>query len=242
MAAESRRRWAVALAALLVAALTFRLGLWQLDRAAQKTALHEALVARGHLPALSAGHLARTADEGPPQHHRKVVVRGRWRNDLTVFLDNRQMNERPGFFVVTPLLLTDGDAVAVQRGWVPRDALDRTRVPDLPLPDGVVEVHGRIAPGLARLYDFGGDPPGRIRQNLDLSEWRVETGLPLLPVSIVQESVPGAPADGLGRDWTAPTPDVHKHHGYAFQWFALSALVTGLYVWFQLIVPRRRSR
>ena len=32
---------------------------------------------------------------------------------------------------------------------------------------------------------------------------------------------------------------VHKHYGYAFQWFALSALILGLYVWFQLIRPRR---
>jgi surfeit locus 1 family protein len=36
--------------------------------------------------------------------------------------------------------------------------------------------------------------------------------------------------------------DVSKHQGYAFQWFALCALISGLYVWFQLIRPRRRSR
>jgi surfeit locus 1 family protein len=34
---------------------------------------------------------------------------------------------------------------------------------------------------------------------------------------------------------------VHKHYGYAFQWFALSALTCGLYAWFQLIRPRRRQ-
>ena len=34
--------------------------------------------------------------------------------------------------------------------------------------------------------------------------------------------------------------DVGKHHGYAFQWFALSALVIVLYVWFQHIRPARR--
>ncbi|MEO5695997.1 MAG: SURF1 family protein, partial [Burkholderiaceae bacterium] len=31
-----------------------------------------------------------------------------------------------------------------------------------------------------------------------------------------------------------------KHYGYAFQWFALSALMTGLYVWFRLVRPRLR--
>jgi surfeit locus 1 family protein len=36
---------------------------------------------------------------------------------------------------------------------------------------------------------------------------------------------------------------VHKNLGYAVQWFALAALMTGLYVWFQLVRPRlRRTR
>jgi len=34
--------------------------------------------------------------------------------------------------------------------------------------------------------------------------------------------------------------DVSKHHGYAFQWFALCALVALLYLWFQILVPRRK--
>jgi surfeit locus 1 family protein len=36
--------------------------------------------------------------------------------------------------------------------------------------------------------------------------------------------------------------DVAKHHGYAFQWFALCALIGLLYVWFQLIAPLRARR
>jgi len=51
-----------------------------------------------------------------------------------------------------------------------------------------------------------------------------------------------ADADGLLRHWPAPAFDVHKHYGYAFQWFALAALITGLYVWFQLVRPRLRRR
>ena len=48
--------------------------------------------------------------------------------------------------------------------------------------------------------------------------------------------------DGLLRQWPRPALDVHKHYGYAFQWFALCALMTGLYVWFQLVLPRRQAR
>ena len=106
----------VLLAAVVAALLTARLGLWQLDRAAQKTALHEALLARGALPALDLAQLAQTPAGAAEQLHRRVRLEGRWLDSATVYMDNRQMNGRPGFFVVTPLLLGADDAVLVQRG------------------------------------------------------------------------------------------------------------------------------
>jgi cytochrome oxidase assembly protein ShyY1 len=61
-----------------------------------------------------------------------------------------------------------------------------------------------------------------------------------LPVLVLQT---GPASEGLQREWAAPNTGIDKHHGYAFQWFGLSALVLGLYVWFQWIVPlRRRSK
>jgi surfeit locus 1 family protein len=158
----------------------------------------------------------------------------------TVFLENRQMNGQPGFYAVTPLQLDDGSAVLVQRGWVPRDLLDRTRVVAPPPPEGMVQVLGRIAPGPARLYEFDGAASGAIRQNLDVTSFARETGLPLRPLAVVQEDEAKPSGDGLLRLWPQPATGVEKHHGYAFQWFALCALIIGLYVWFQLIRPARR--
>jgi surfeit locus 1 family protein len=237
------RRWVVLLAALAGVALALRLGAWQLDRAAQKLALQAALDERAGLPALGAADLAVTAADAAAQHFRPVRLSGRWIVERTVFLDNRQMNGRPGFFAVTPLQL-DGrpEAVLVQRGWVARDFIDRTRLPALPTAAGPVEVRGLVAPPPARLYEFGADAEGPIRQNLDLAAYARETGLALLPLSVWQSDAPGSgPGDRLRRDWSRPAVDVHKHQGYAFQWFALAALMTGLYVWFQLVRPRLRS-
>ncbi|MFM7705566.1 MAG: SURF1 family protein [Rubrivivax sp.] len=234
------RRLVVLLAALALAALTARLGVWQLDRAAQKQALQAAVDSRRDAPELPAAELARTPEAASAQHNRRTVLQGQWRDAHTVWLDNRQMQGRPGFFVVTPLVLADGSAVLVQRGWQPRDAADRTRVVRPPTPAGTVRVSGRIAPPPARLYEFEAAGEGPIRQNLDVPAFARETGLALRPLSLMQLDEPGAPADGLLRDWPAPAAGVHKHHGYAFQWFALSALSIVLYVWFQLIRPRRR--
>ncbi len=229
----------VLLVALLSAALTARLGVWQLDRAAQKTALQQALQTQRALPPLRQAELAKDVAELPAQLHRLAAVQGRWLAAKTVYLENRQMNGRPGFYAVTPLQLDDGSAVLVQRGWLPRDILDRTRISAPPPPEGTVQVLGRIAPGPARLYEFEGAASGAIRQNLDVLSFARETGLPLRPMALVQEDGAAPPADGLLRQWPQPALGVDKHHGYAFQWFALSALIIGLYVWFQLVRPAR---
>jgi surfeit locus 1 family protein len=232
----------VLLAAIAAAALTARLGVWQLDRAAQKTDLQQALQQQRALPPLPQADLAREPAELPAQLHRSVRLQGRWLAAHTVYLENRQMNGQPGFYAVTPLQLGDGSAVLVQRGWVPRDLLDRTRVAALPPPEGVVQVLGRIAPGPARLYEFDGAASGPIRQNLDVASFARESGLLLRPLAVVQEDDATATRDGLLRQWPQPATGVEKHHGYAFQWFALCALIIGLYVWFQLIRPARRRR
>ena len=241
MAGEAVRRWGLALGAVLGVALTARLGLWQLDRAAQKQAVHDAIVQRAALPPLALPALARDAAAATLQHHRPVRLQGEWLARHTVYLDNRQMGGRPGFFVLTPLMLAPGDAVLVQRGWVPRDPADRTRLPPLSTPSGRVEIHGRVGPAPSRLLDFDGAETGPIRQNLDLGAFARETGVALRPLTVLQLD-DGGPADGLRREWPMPAADIAKNRGYAFQWFALSALIAGLYVWFQLLRPRLAAR
>lgn len=239
---ERRRALWVLVAALITAAATARLGVWQLDRAAQKTALQSAIEQRRTLPMLAAHELARDALSAPAQHHRSIRLRGRWLPQHTVYLDNRQMQGRPGFFVLTPLALPEGAALMVQRGWIPRDPRDRTLVLAPPLPEGEVIVEGRIAPPPSRLYEFETAASGPLRQNLDLESFASEIRLPLRPLSLLQAVPAEAQADGLQRDWPLPGADVHKHYGYAFQWFALSVLTLVLYVWFHIIRPRRLAQ
>ena len=241
----SGARLVVLIAALLTAGLTMRLGLWQLDRAAQKTALQTTLDARRDLPTLSSQELPSEASGLAAALHRRIRLQGVWLPEHTIYLENRQMQGRPGFFAVTPLALPDGTAVLVQRGWLPRDLRDRTRVQAPALPPGPVELLARIAPPPARLYDFDAASEGPIRQNLDVAAFALETRLKLRPLSVLEleetavVSRQAPNPDRLLRDWPFPAAEVHKHHGYAFQWFALSALTIILYVWFQIIRPRR---
>ena len=236
------RSWMVLLAAVLGVALTASLGQWQLRRADQKQALVDARQSRAAMAPVDGASLGQAGDSVANREgllYRAVALQGRWLGEHTVYLDNRQMQGRPGFFVVSPLRLSTGVVVLVQRGWVPRNFNERTALPAVPTPSGEVQVQGHLAPWPSRIYDFGAVETGPIRQNLDFDAYRGQTGLPLLELSVQQS---GAADDGLLRDWPVPASGIEKHHGYAFQWFGLSALIALLYVWFQIVQARRTHR
>ena len=218
--------------ALIGLAATFSLGRWQLSRAAQKEALYAAIQSQNMRPPVE------VADLTGPTHaddllHRQVRLRGHWVAQKTVFLDNRQMHDLTGFYVVTPFKLAGSNAaILVQRGWVARNFLERTALPVVDSPVGEIEVLGRIAPPPSKLYDFKGAEAGAIRQNLDVADFSAETGLALLPLSVLQSG----PTEGrMQRDWPPANLGVEKHYGYAFQWFGLCTLIAILYVWFQIV-------
>lgn len=239
-AMAATRFWRMAGLALLGMALTGSLGVWQLDRAAQKRALAQSIAAREGLAPWGAQQLldsARPADEA----FRPVALVGHWVQGATVFLDNRPMDGRTGFIVISPLRLADSErAVLVQRGWAPRDFLDRNKLPEVPTPTGEVRVLGRLAPPPSHLFELGAAGQGAIRQNVELPSLAVEWRIPLLAEVSVQQT--DGDASGLLRDWPRFAGDEHKHLGYAAQWFAMCATIAGLFLWFQIIQPRRKRR
>lgn len=229
---NARHKWQlVTVAALIGVVITASLGRWQLSRASQKEQLQAAMQAQSEKFVVDAVSL-RSATQPTNLLHQRAQLKGTWIADRTVFLDNRQMNARVGFFVLTPLSLEGGGVILVQRGWVPRNFTDRAVLPAIETPRGVVQIEGRMAPPPSKLYEPGTSSGGAIRQNIDLSQFSSESGLQLLPVTLRQT---GTASEGMDRQWPAANLGVDKHYGYAFQWFGLSALIGGLYFWFQVI-------
>ncbi len=234
-----RRFWIASGFSLLLFLVGLALGQWQLGRAAQKLALRDAIAENQVKPPLDTlGFLA--SANAPELLYRRVQLHGRWLPAATVFLDNRSMNGRVGFVVVTPLKLEpSGQVVLVQRGWVARNFLDRNALPNVSHPASAVEIEGVVSPPPSRHFDLGSGDDGRIRQNLDLKTFGDANGLSVLPVT-VQET--GAQHDGLSRNWPQPNIGVDTHYGYAFQWFTLSGLVALYYLWFQIVKRFRRTQ
>ena len=226
--------WGLLAASLLVAGITARLGWWQLDRAHTKEALHALSQSRHALPPLRNADWH--TDAVPSQWlQRRVEVQGRWLSQWTIFLDNRSMGAHSGFYVLTPLQLPDGAVLWVQRGWAPRDRLRSDLLPPVDTPEGLVRVHAKVVPPPSKLMELGATdaaPQGfsALRHNVDLDEFRLQTGLPILATLLQTDEA----SDGLKRDWPQAISGADKNRGYAFQWFALSLLSLFLFAWFQI--------
>ncbi|MBH9553241.1 SURF1 family protein [Inhella sp. 4Y17] len=213
---------------------TAALGLWQVNRAHGKRALQQEHAQRERAPAIDGAQLV--ARPNGDWHRQPVRLRGRWRPEAQFWLDNRAHDRRAGTILVTPLALEGGGVLWVQRGWQVRQP-GQHGVPPWPIsPPGVVQVEGYLARQASQAYDLGGPRTGPLRQNLDLGVASREMGLPVLPWVAWQTGPGCAP---LQCNWPPPEDGIHKHWGYAVQWFALSALILGLYVWFQHLQPHR---
>jgi surfeit locus 1 family protein len=176
--AKGRARAVLAVVTALAVAATAGLGVWQLQRAAFKETLADQIERTSKLPAIdnfaafAAGSKAKDVtstskvrpapDAKVPDTvqalvHQRVDLHGLWLHQHTAFLDNRYMGGRPGFIVATPLQISASNQVVwVQRGWVARDAQDRTRLPSLPATAEPVKVQGRVVAEVSRVYALGG--------------------------------------------------------------------------------------
>jgi cytochrome oxidase assembly protein ShyY1 len=212
------------IAMLVVAAIGISLGQWQLRRAAEKEAIEQRITERAKEPPLRLDGVAASAADADALEFRQVLVRGEFLPGWTIYLDNRPYQGKPGFHVITPLKVAGSSRhILVARGWVARDVADRSRIPEIATPAGVVEVTGSVRRHAGRLLQLGQPAPlkpGAIVQNLDAPQLAQATGLELEPFIIEQAS---GGNDGLLRDWPRPSQGKDRHLGYAFQWFALAA-------------------
>ncbi len=221
-------------ATLLVAAAGIALGQWQTHRAEEKLGLQQRMQARGSEAPLSALPV-----DASDAEFRQIRLRGHYLPQWTLYLENRPYNGVVGFHVLT-LFQPEGSgpAVVVARGWAPRDASDRTRVPQVPPPSGVTEVEGILRRDAGHVLQLGtadAPRPQAILQNLDVPALAKASGVTLAPLVIEQG---GAAGDTLVRDWPAPSLGIDRHRGYAVQWYALA----GMALLFFIVTGFKRGR
>ncbi|MGC8855630.1 MAG: SURF1 family protein [Anaerolineae bacterium] len=225
------RQWILTtLLVILGAAVCVRLGIWQLDRLAQRRAFNAHVLEMRALPPLDLN--TSTAADLTSMEYRAVRVRGKYDFEHQVALRNQYYGDQYGFHLLTPLLLEDGRAILIDRGWIPADGNDSPaawRAYDEP---GEITLEGIIRLGRAR-PDVGGVPdrtlaPGQTRLDfwnfVNLERIAGQVPYPLLPV-YVQPNV--NPDDSTPPIPFQPEVEISEgpHLGYALQWFTFAAIL-----------------
>ena len=225
------------LAALAAIPLLISLGLWQLDRAEEKQRAYAQFVQRGAEPAIRLEAGNPDIWKLPLMQHRRIDVRGRYDVGVQFLLDNQVHEGVAGYLVYTPLLL-EGQKIylLIDRGWVATGP-DRGVPPSVDTPPGVLSLSGIAAlpppPGI----QLGDNLPENIAPNLvrlqriEMDAMMREFAGNLLPYELRLD--PGS-VGGFIREWREPGSGNERNLGYAFQWFAMAAVVAVLYLYLNL--------
>ncbi len=226
----SSRWFLTTLLVLAGGALCVRLGIWQLDRLEQRRAFN------AHVESMWASEpltlSGKPLEDLTTMEYRAMTVSGTYDFTNQVALRNRYFQDQYGYHLLTPLLLDDGSAVLVERGWIPADGNNSPadwRKYDEP---GRVTIQGQIRLGQTN-PDLGGVPdpalaPGQKRLEfwniVNLERIGQQVPYPLLDVFVQPNPDPD--------DVTPPIPyqpDIEltegPHLGYAGQWFIFATIL-----------------
>jgi surfeit locus 1 family protein len=222
-----------------IAAICVRLGFWQLDRREQRQAVNEVLTARMDAPPIPIiGSLPDTAG----LRFRLASAEGAWDGERSIVLPGRSYQGVPGAHVLTPLRLSTGSGILVNRGWMP--APDAATVDSTVLDiHGAARVEGLIEafPGHeASLAQRAGTVTGtgsfrRVWYAIDETALRGQFPYRLLDISLRLMPSPDAPTYPVRL--AAPAMDEGPHLGYAIQWFSFAAIA--LIGWGVMVVRSR---
>lgn len=220
--------------ALVLVVLFINLGAWQLRRLDARTTHNDLVASRAAASPIdlaAAMRLAATSDEFP--EYTIVTARGTFAPQGEVLLRGRSIEGQPGFNVVTPLLLeesdptTGGEAVLVERGWVPYDH-DSVPVVDAPPPSGTVEVVGRLRPSTSAPSGLAPRDPatGVLVQTYYVDVDRLQSQLPYVLVPAYLSATRLTPAHEGSLPVPLPEEELTAgpHLGYAIQWFAFATV------------------
>jgi cytochrome oxidase assembly protein ShyY1 len=218
------RRWAGYLAiALIFAAVCVSLGFWQLARRADAvTEIDRVATNFDADPTVLAEALPELDSYDESQEWLTVSMTGTYLSQDQLLVRNRPLNGNPGFEVLTPLQLSNGDVFVVDRGWLPtgesQDAPDSVPA----APTGTVDVVVRLKPGEPHL-DSRSATAGQIA-TIELGLIEQQVGAPTYTgaYGLLDSEDPAAATRPLAV--AKPVPDEGPHLSYAFQWFCFALL------------------
>lgn len=201
------------------------LGVWQVSRGLEKRAQHALYQDETSFRDWQNGMDVRS--------FQRLKVTGTFQGERQIVLDNIIINSRYGHYVVTPLETSpDEPLLLVNRGWIERspEGIDSAR---LAVPDTIVSVRGRAGSLPKAGYKMGDAIPAsdvwpKHAVYPSSEEVVAALGRDIQPFVLLMEH---NEENGFLRHWVPSEFGPGKHFGYALQWFAMGAVLSGLLIW-----------
>ena len=212
------------------------LSLWQFHRLDDRKAFNREVTERSSLSVVDVG----TLDISDPAavQWRPAGARGTYLPDEQVLIVNRSQGGVAGMNVLTPLLLDDGRAIIVNRGFIALNATPPAA------PSGEVKVVGLLRSTEGRTTGQAREASGELTEffRLDIARLQEQIEPELLNVALVAEV--SEPADSTTlRPVSSPELSEGSHLSYAIQWliFATAVIVGWILAVRKSISNRARS-
>jgi surfeit locus 1 family protein len=208
--------------AAVAAAIFVRLGVWQLDRLAQRRRRNALIVERLRDPPIA---LAAMPRDTAAAHFRRVVIDGRYDYTHELSLTDRSRDGSPGVHVITPLRVDGTDtAYLIDRGWVyspDGTTIDRTRWREGDRVAGVARVQ-ELPPALPQAATRAGYPGDARWLSPDaIGRW---AGYPVAPVLLALDGDTSTTSTSVPARSPPQPLDEGPHLNYAIQWFAFATI------------------
>ena len=229
--------WPTVAAAVALAVL-LSLGTWQLQRKAWKDGLVIQIAARTRAEPIPLATAVAAATQGRNLEYTRVVARGRFHLDKTLYLYAPERGET-GWHAYAPLETADGHRIFVNRGYVSQAGRNASApLASLSAGENEVEIVGLVRHPAAK---GAFTPANDISRNI--WHWRNLAGMAqaafpstpgtVLPLSIDREADPAGRAEpDAPRGGVTRISLPNRHLEYALTWYGLGAALLGVYVTF----------
>lgn len=221
-----RPKWIAGHILVLALVILFvNLGFWQLNRLEERQLEDTVGEARFTADVVPLKELLTTSgDDTDSLLYRRTEAGGIFRSEDEVLIRSQVYQGQAGFHVITPLMIGAGEAVLVNRGWVPL-ILDTVPVEQAAPPTGVTGVTGWISLTAEKGALGPADPDsGNLTalNRIDIDRIAQQLSYPLAPV-VVNADEDGPESIPIAID--APSfDDEGPHLAYAIQWFGFALI------------------
>ncbi len=219
---EAFLRWLPLVAAAVFIGVFVSLGFWQLDRAIEKKAMLSLFQ--------SDAIFEEPSDFAALEQFDRIKVFGQYLDDRQILVDNIPKDGKIGYYVITPFKPSvSDDWLLVNRGWVPKTAdVDLSLHGESRTILGLSGFLPRVAIRPDEAFTEHNNWP-RVGFYPTMDEVAAELSETLMPAVLLLH--PDA-EEGFVRRWEPDVSGPMTHYSYAFQWFTMAMVVSGIAGWY----------